>query len=572
MSEETPKGSGGSFAGAAGAVVLLLAGYFGWGVYQNATTPEADTAVQQVSDTEANEDVQADDAVVDVDADAVSDTDAATDVAAADSTSDSDAEATDVSESDAVPSADGEEEIETANAADDSETSEGEDPLETAGAADTDETTNAIVPVFDVVRIDPDGNALVAGNAEAGTLEVLIEGDVIAETTVNAGGEFAALFAVEPSDLPRVMTLRGTGGDGQVVLSEQSVIVEPFALPVVVADVAAEEPAVDESTVAQETTAEVADEETVAAVVSEADEATEAGTVVTSAAASGTEETAEARTVIADEDGIRILPTAVAPSAVRIDTISYGSAGEVLIAGQGTRADETVRIYVNNEALVTTDISDVFTWEAVLPDVESGLYVLRADQIGADGAVTSRAQIPFQREAVEAVLAAQLGAGSPAVEDVVTEGNVAPEAPEADAGADESELTVAAVEASESVVTNHVNQGETSDQNGAAETVTEITSDDVIAVASAVAAEETAPVAVTEPVASTGDATSPEVQAEPTPARPQIVTVQPGFTLWGIASETYGDGFLYVQLFEANKDQIRDPDLIYPGQIFELPE
>lgn len=572
MSEETPKGSGGSFAGAAGAVVLLLAGYFGWGVYQNATTPEADTAVQQVSDAEANEDVQADDAVVDVDADAVSDTDAATDVAAADSTSDSDAEATDVSESDADPSEDGEEETETANAADDSETSEGEDPLETAGAADTDETTNAIVPVFDVVRIDPDGNALVAGNAETGRLEVLIEGDVIAETTVNAGGEFAALFAVEPSDLPRVMTLRGTGEDGQVVLSEQSVIVEPFALPVVVAEVAAEEPAVDESTVAQETSAEVADEETVAAAVSEADEAAEATAAVTNETASGTEETAEARTVIADEDGIRILPTAVAPSAVRIDTISYGSAGEVLIAGQGTRADETVRIYVNNEGLVTADISDVFTWEAVLPDVESGLYVLRADQIGADGAVTSRAQIPFQREAVEAVLAAQLGAGSPAAEDVVAEGNAAPEAPEADAGADESELTVAAVEASESVVTNHVNQGETSDQNGAAETVTEISSDDVIAVASAVATEEAAPVAVTEPVASTGDATSAEVQADPTPARPQIVTVQPGFTLWGIASETYGDGFLYVQLFEANKDQIRDPDLIYPGQIFELPE
>ncbi|MBI1494471.1 LysM peptidoglycan-binding domain-containing protein [Rhodobacteraceae bacterium MYP1-1] len=376
---------------------------------------------------------------------------------------------------------------------------------------------------------------------------------------------------VEPSDLPRVMTLRGTREDGQVVLSEQSVIVEPFALPVVVAEVAAEEPAVDESTVAQETSAEVADEETVAAAVSEADEAAEADTV-TSAAATGTAETVEARTVIADEDGIRVLPTAVAPSAVRIDTISYGSAGEVLIAGQGTRADETVRIYVNNEALVTADISDVFTWEAVLPDVESGLYVLRADQIGADGAVTSRAQIPFQREAVEAVLAAQLGAGSPVVEDVVTEGNAASEAPEADAGADESELTVAAVEASESVVTNHVNQGETSDQNGAAETVTEITSDDVIAVASAVATEEAAPVAVTEPVASTGDATSPAVQAEPTPARPQIVTVQPGFTLWGIASETYGDGFLYVQLFEANKDQIRDPDLIYPGQIFELPE
>jgi nucleoid-associated protein YgaU len=50
-----------------------------------------------------------------------------------------------------------------------------------------------------------------------------------------------------------------------------------------------------------------------------------------------------------------------------------------------------------------------------------------------------------------------------------------------------------------------------------------------------------------------------------------IITVQPGFTLWGIASESYGDGLLYVQVYEANKDQIRDPDLIYPGQVFTVP-
>ena len=48
--------------------------------------------------------------------------------------------------------------------------------------------------------------------------------------------------------------------------------------------------------------------------------------------------------------------------------------------------------------------------------------------------------------------------------------------------------------------------------------------------------------------------------------------MQPGFSLWRIARENYGDGFLYVKVFEANKDQIRDPDLIYPGQIFTLPD
>lgn len=55
-------------------------------------------------------------------------------------------------------------------------------------------------------------------------------------------------------------------------------------------------------------------------------------------------------------------------------------------------------------------------------------------------------------------------------------------------------------------------------------------------------------------------------------ARAEILTVQPGNTLWAIARETYGDGLLYVRVFEANRDQIRDPDLIYPGQVFALPE
>ncbi|KAB7616244.1 hypothetical protein F9L33_05705 [Amylibacter sp. SFDW26] len=49
------------------------------------------------------------------------------------------------------------------------------------------------------------------------------------------------------------------------------------------------------------------------------------------------------------------------------------------------------------------------------------------------------------------------------------------------------------------------------------------------------------------------------------------VTIQPGFTLWQLAENRYGDGIRYVQIFEANRDIIKDPDLIYPGQIFDLP-
>ncbi|MCZ6885290.1 MAG: LysM peptidoglycan-binding domain-containing protein, partial [Alphaproteobacteria bacterium] len=50
-----------------------------------------------------------------------------------------------------------------------------------------------------------------------------------------------------------------------------------------------------------------------------------------------------------------------------------------------------------------------------------------------------------------------------------------------------------------------------------------------------------------------------------------IAVVQPGNTLWRIARDTYGHGIQYTVIYGANKDQIRDPDLIYPGQIFSLP-
>ncbi|MGH6953410.1 MAG: Ig-like domain-containing protein [Alphaproteobacteria bacterium] len=49
------------------------------------------------------------------------------------------------------------------------------------------------------------------------------------------------------------------------------------------------------------------------------------------------------------------------------------------------------------------------------------------------------------------------------------------------------------------------------------------------------------------------------------------VVVQPGNSLWRIARRSYGHGVMYAVIYEANQDQIRDPDLIYPGQIFTVP-
>lgn len=50
------------------------------------------------------------------------------------------------------------------------------------------------------------------------------------------------------------------------------------------------------------------------------------------------------------------------------------------------------------------------------------------------------------------------------------------------------------------------------------------------------------------------------------------VVVQPGNSLWRIARRVYGSGVRYTIIFSANQGKIRDPDLIYPGQVLELPE
>jgi len=70
-----------------------------------------------------------------------------------------------------------------------------------------------------------------------------------------------------------------------------------------------------------------------------------------------------------------------------------------------------------------------------------------------------------------------------------------------------------------------------------------------------------------------------EVQYTPTATSPTVrqatesgkVVVEQGNSLWRIAQKLYGDGASYAVIYKANRQQIRDPDLIYPGQVFVVP-
>jgi LysM repeat protein len=86
-------------------------------------------------------------------------------------------------------------------------------------------------------------------------------------------------------------------------------------------------------------------------------------------------------------------------------------------------------------------------------------------------------------------------------------------------------------------------------------------------VAEAPAATETPSASTPEPAATTvKDASAVVVDAIET------ATVVRGDSLWRISKKTYGSGFRYLVIHQANKEQIRNPDLIYPGQVFVLPK
>jgi len=76
----------------------------------------------------------------------------------------------------------------------------------------------------------------------------------------------------------------------------------------------------------------------------------------------------------------------------------------------------------------------------------------------------------------------------------------------------------------------------------------------------------------------TGRAESPFQRAEPESAAAAVaagggtIIVQPGANLWRIARASYGQGVRYTVIYRANRDQIRDPHWIYPGQIFQIPQ
>ncbi len=518
-----------------------------------------------------------------------------------------------------------------------------EETVAAAPAPVEEEPAPTIVPSFDLVRVDAEGNTVVAGAAAPGAmLGILLDGAEVALAPVDTAGKFAAILAIEPSEAPRVLSLVERREDGDVP-SDATVIVAPVVAvaeavvaPEVVKDPAAKdvaepevkqenaEPEVATTKVEDAATDDVVaeteetalqvnnDEQPIEEVVESVSEAPveeapkpEAKEETTAAVPASTPKAPAV--IVSDSEGVRVVqpaaPEEATPdvlAAVSIVSISYTDAGAVMVSGRGNPS-AFVRLYLDNALAATTQIDDAGLWSTQLEDVAGGLYELRADEVDETAKVLSRVVTPFKRETPETVAKARAQAeavaeaaaqepGTPteqmtetvaipedAGEEAVAESAPVVSKPEAESDAsDASAPEVAAVEdaVEETSATETASNGTlaaTPEANVAeeaeAETAVDTTASNSVETEAPSTAQTTQ---ATEASVQPKPATKPEPETAQPPVR--IVTVQPGATLWAIARDRYGEGQLYLQVFEANKDKIRDPDLIYPGQVFTVPE
>ena len=409
------------------------------------------------------------------------------------------------------------------------------------------------VPRFDLVRIEDDGSALIAGLAE-GTGYVILSVDGVelpgARSNLNGSGQFVIFAFLPPKLTPQALRLNlYTDGENGLIVSDEIVFVA--AAPKnenqeeVVASVSEDTAEIDPELEALPQTEDVV--ATVSEDTAEIDPQPEP--VMQTEASAGS---ATTKVLLVDETGVKILQDGEEAGpfiTVSIDTISYNLQGDVSIGGRAAGRG-FVRIYLDNRAITTSQISDSGYWTVDLLNVEAGLYTLRVDELNSVGDVMSRSETPFKREEPTELAALMAETDEVVVDDAA-----------------EAETVAAASDTLKSDTAGKVQQ-----ESEITQTVVDVQAQvkNLAASASDIYFEVEASGASSKGVG--GEPVELDAYLRAPSATFRVKTVQPGSTLWAIAKESYGAGIEYFKVFDANKERIRDPDLIYPGQVFEIPD
>ncbi|UDL91470.1 LysM peptidoglycan-binding domain-containing protein [Mesorhizobium sp. PAMC28654] len=426
------------------------------------------------------------------------------------------------------------------------------EPATAPAAAPAPAVAGPVAPTFDVVRVESNGSIVVAGNAVANAkVEILNGSTVLGSTVAGADGAFVIVLddPLKPGDY--TITLRSTAPDKVVIASAQTAVVsvpanasgqvlamveEPGKPSELITVPTAEKkpetqaaaaPAVTQPSAEAPAAVAPAAPAAVAPVAAEAAPATPAATATASAAAA-----AEPKIVV---------------EAVEID------GNKIFVAGLAD-AGRKVRAYANDILLgdAQTSPDGHFLVEATR-DIPVGNYTIHVDGLDADGVkVIARAAVPFEREPGEAVAAVAPAEVKPAdAKPAVVAAAEAPSAPVT--AAPDTQPAAPAVAAAPAP---------------AAETPTPVATP-APAVAATPAPAEEAPAKV---AAATPGADVPEIVAPKLEHADGAVIIRRNDTLWRISRRVYGHGVRYSTIYLANQDQIRDPDRIWPGQVFKVPE
>ncbi|HAY91264.1 MAG: LysM peptidoglycan-binding domain-containing protein [Rhodobacteraceae bacterium] len=437
------------------------------------------------------------------------------------------------------------------------EVQEAEAEVEAEPTPEVVETPVIRRPVIEVARVDPSGEVLLAGQGTAkAVIEALVDDAVAASGEIDGDENFVLFFDIEPSDQPRIISLRRVEDD-EFIYSEQEVIVAPGQIKAPIAVAVAEE--------APEPEPEPAAEAPVAAV----------------------EEIAEDVTVAAVEDAkTEETESVVSQEPVKQVAEATESDGDTVARISTQNVDEPTEESVETtQANVPAEVSET---PAVGEAVEDAIEFAEAApknsiEDAADVEIAKAPEQPIQEEGVQKEETPTVMIADVSGVKIVSKAPASGENPEISLDAisydEEGALTLAGRGVPSGLLRLYLNNaviGETTtdalgawsyDASALEPGVYTLRIDQLNADASKVLARMETPFK-----REARSKLQEQLSAAESPARINVVTVQPGNTLWGISRERYGQGILYVQVFEANRDKIRDPDLIYPGQIFNLPD
>jgi nucleoid-associated protein YgaU len=463
-------------------------------------------------------------------------------------------------------------------------------PAETATNA-TPEPQAEGVPTFSVLRVEKDGSAVVAGTAKPDTkIDLMAGSEVLASAQAGPTGDFAIVLDTPLAPGAHELVLRAIDPSGATVTSAETGIVN------VPAGEGGELVAMVSKAGEASRLMQAGDKEAEAAIAAvEAEVKAEQQAAAAPAADAAAPAAAETPAAPAEAAA----PAAETVKPVLVSAVDFED-GRIYVAGTG-EPGRTVNIYIDGAMTGSTVVGPdgAFLLEAP-SQLTPGEHTIRADLLSADGTqVAARAEVPLVHEApaevaaaetkpAEAAPAADTGSGAAATETagqtaVAAAGEAAPEtAPaqqtqtQAGTAAATAEVPVTAEVPAAAPAQENAPQAESGSQTTAAGTAeapaVEATQPAAGTTAEAPAAEQPASAEATVPPAATAEAAAPAAseQAEPIKTGASVI-IRRGDNLWRISRRMLGKGVRYTTIYEANRDQIKNPALIYPGQVFDVP-